>query len=226
MMIPFYLRASKDGKKAECKLLFSVKPSQAKKWNPTTERLDIKGSSINKYLDDVEREISMIIDRHRSRLHKLTAKQIKDLITESLQPKQELVSLRTFIWNYLDKEIKQNGQYSHGTYKSYKKAINHLDRYLELNNELDFHNFFYSAARGFANYLMSDKPEIGRKGMTEVSAHTIVKRVKRIFKNAIDRGFMEENPFLKIKLSSESPCRSSAIFELFGLKNKIEFCLI
>lgn len=80
-------------------------------------------------------------------------------------------------------------------------------------------------ANGFRNYLMSDKPD-GRKGMTEVSACGIIKKLRKIMNYAIQKDLHTKNAFKEVKLSYDSPEKKNfpfdeipKLFELGGLNH-------
>jgi site-specific recombinase XerD len=119
------------------------------------------------------------------------------------------INLIGYINTYLDKAVTSNPELAAGTIRNYRKSVNHFKTYLhakgkeylflgEVNNLL---------AVEFKEYLQATNPVAGKKGMSEVSASSIIKNLKPIFNRAINEGHLQQNPLKVLKLKHKSPQR-------------------
>lgn len=82
-----------------------------------------------------------------------------------------------FVDKYFEESVMNNSNRAEGTIKNYRRAINHMNAYLnhlkKQNRLLDELNVEF--ASGFKNFLFNTNPAIKRLGMCEVSAETGIK---------------------------------------------------
>jgi integrase/recombinase XerD len=201
--VPIYMRITKNGKKAESKLNFSLKEEELKLWNSQFQRMTLKNSVVNRHLDSIKSKFDNLLGVDYERIILFNALQIRDEILGSQTTKQnKSLTLKEFIWTYLQEEIHSSKKYSIGTYKNYKKAIKHMDRFVDSKfPSITFLNVDFVFANSFKNYLLKDDPNSKRKGMSEVSAAGIIIKFKKIIGHAILQGLLTVNPFNGIKLS-------------------------
>lgn len=224
---PVYMRVTKLGKKAESRLNFELSDSEIKHWNTYFERSEQKNCPLNKHLDVIQSKFDNLIAIEFERLATCSAKDIRDELTSLKKTRSLSITVKSFMWTYLDEEIRSSNKYALGTFKNYKKALNHMDRFLSENYpNLTFHNVDFNFANSFKNYLMNDHPTIKKKGMAEVSANGIIKKFRKITNHAIQLNLLKNNPFKEVKLSNDSPKKENfpihevhRLFEMSRLNN-------
>ena len=217
---PVLMRITKDGKKAESKLLFELEPKQIALWNYELERVNIRGAALNAHIDKIETKFNKLIAVDYERLYSLSAKELRDEIVNGDKKANSL--FKAFLTDYLQTEVDESNLIKPATKKNYQKAAKHMYKFLESYPNIRTSQVNFSFANNFKNYLMADK-EDGRKGMTEVSACGIIKKFRKIMNHAIQKGIHTHNAFKEIKLSYDSPEKENfpidEIPKLFSTEN-------
>jgi integrase len=222
LRIPIYMRVSKGTKKVEASLNASITEEELKFWNPFTQRLEIEGNTVNKVLEDINYEFSGLPYRFKDFMdfspNDVKAKILKleaNLVTESMDA-------LVYIENHFKTIVLPGKNYSMGTKRNYRKAINHFTNYLNLKKQtkVSLANFSSVLAFGFYDYLQTDVKETGKIAMTDVSASSVVIKIKAIFERAYDTELVKRNPFKKIRLQTKSKKREElSIDEISSLIN-------
>jgi len=203
--IPIYIRIIFDRRKSESRLNCELSPEQAIKWNFDTMRLNEKSNSINNYLSLIEQKLEKLYLLNDYNLINHSVHTIKEHLLGSGSKQSPL--LIDFVRGYFLKSVSNNSQFVAGTKRNYQKSINHLSTFLDLTGRknLLLRNTNNEVALAFKDYLLKDFPD--RKGMTEVSASSIVKKIKPIIDRAVDEEYLAKNSFKSIKLKNKSPRR-------------------
>ena len=202
---PIYIRVIYDRQKSESRLNCEIPHEQLILWNPITMRLNLKANGINQFLSSLENKFEKLKITNDYNLDMFTAHTIKSyLLGEGSKQKPLLVD---YVRNYFSKSVQHNSQFVDGTKRNYTKSINHLCKFLELTgrSKMFLRDLKAETIFEFKDYLLKDSPE--RKGMTEVSASSIFKKLKPIIERASQEGHIERNPFKGVKLKSKSPRR-------------------
>lgn len=205
--IPIYVRLRKDRIKSEGRTNWTITPVERSKWNNTIERVEIKESKTNDFLNRIEDKFNEFKILHLHNLDQFDTKQIRDYILGRDPSKKKAHTIVEFVDEYYETNMALSARYSEGTKKNYLKAIRHLKKFLKYQkaSNMRVSSVDYGFANKFTNYLMNDIPTLNKKGMSEVSACGIVKKFRTVFNQAVDEGVLESNPFGKIKLSYRSP---------------------
>jgi integrase len=172
-------------------------------------RFSDRDSLINQQLNNVEMEFRKFIILNETKLSEFSAKDIRDLVMGIKRGKKN-ISIADFISSYYDSIISPNQSLTKGSKKNYKKAINHLTKFIAFKNIKnillkDIDNHF---ANGFKDYLIADHARVLKKAMTEVSASANIIKLRTIFDRAVNENLLAKNPFKSLKLKTRSPHRA------------------
>ncbi len=204
--IPIYIRIIKNGLKAESRLHFDLAKNELKNWNKDFQRLIDKKHVVNLHLETVQAKFNNLVAVEYERVAGMSAQDIRDEILGVGIEKAGAITVKDFMWNYFNEEIKGSSAYAESTMINYRKAFRHMDRFLNHNYpRLTFRNVDYKMANSFKNYLLSDFPDLKKTKMSEVSACGIIKKFRKLSNHALRSGLLETNPFKEIKLSYVSP---------------------
>lgn len=202
--IPIYMRITNLGTKAEAKLKIGISEKELPKWNTTLERLEVKGSNrLNDHLNKIKTKFDDLLISEQEWLNECHAREIKVKLI-GISSKKKKQSIYDYFFEHFKKNIAGSSKYSLGTQKSYLKSLRHVanfDREMSKKHFMSELNVDYAEA--FTNYLLKDKSD-GKKGMSEVSASTVIKNLKKIINDAVNKGRLNSNPFSKISLKKES----------------------
>ncbi len=213
-LIPMYLRVCFNGSKAESRLNEEISYSEFRLWNTTTMRLDIRKAPLNVYLDNLEARFEYFTSDVSS-LAEQNAAAIRDYVIEGIPTRVKRMTLMQFVNEYYQKTVVNNVNCAQGTIKNYRRAVNHLHNFLSHTKRqtmmLEELNFEF--ASDFKNYLVSNNAMIGKIGMTEVSAATVIKKFRTIFTLAVDQDRIRKNPFKQVKIKTKSPKRERLTVE-------------
>lgn len=203
--IPIYLRIVFDRRKTETRLNCELTFEQLSKWNSLIMRLEEKSNYINSYLSSLEQKLEKLYILNDYNLNNYSSNSIKEYLLGCCTKQNPL--LIDYVRNYFSKSVINNSQFVAGTKRNYQKSINHLVKFLESTGRKNIllRNTNNEVALAFKDYLLEDFPD--RKGMTEVSASSIIKKIKPMIERAVNEEYLNKNPFKAIKLKSKSPRR-------------------
>lgn len=221
---PVYVRVILKGKKAESRLNLELDDREVKYWLPDMMRVGLPKCIANDHLDSINTEFKKFLALNDHQLNKLTVSQVRDIVLNKEEPIQNQTNIIAYIDKYYQNSVLNRPSFKIGTKKNYVKAITHIKKFakIEALEKVTFNEFDFNYAVKLKNYLLNDKPEIKKKGMTEVSAYGIIKKYRTIFDQAIEEKLIEKNYFKSIKLKNESPRKPSLTIDrlkaLFDLK--------
>jgi integrase len=224
MLVPIYLRLSKSQhNKVEARLDVSISVNDVKHWNYVTQRLDIPNNSVNLRLEEIQDEYDSLKYKHKESYLNFSPLEVKEKILklENYNVNSETKIIDYAVWYYNTIVIPNTGIVD-GTKNNYKKSIKHFKNYLQFKNILNclITKLDSEIALGFYDYLQQDIPAIGKRGITDVSASSIIDKIKNIYERAFDTDLIKKNPFKKIKLQKKSPKRDELnITEIKSLCN-------
>ncbi|OFY83701.1 MAG: hypothetical protein A3F72_12880 [Bacteroidetes bacterium RIFCSPLOWO2_12_FULL_35_15] len=212
--IPVYCRIVFQQKKAEYRLNAEVAEKDLITWNERIMRFDLPQFRVNDTIDDINITFKKFIALNETNLHLFDAKKIMYTLFKKSDQRDSNPLWKDYCQNYFDSSISSKTSLTKGTKKNYRKAINHMHAFLKSigkekmrTNELDM-----KFAKDFTNYLLNEKICIDdsgkrqlKKGMSEPSALSQVKKFRTILESAIDEDFHSRNFFKKIKLSNTTP---------------------
>jgi site-specific recombinase XerD len=212
-LIPIYLRICFRRNKVENRLNASIHESDIGRWDPITQKLRERNSPINLYLSSFEKKFTDFLMLQPDELQRQSASSLRDLVLG--YSKNNKPTLVEFVDKYFKSTILSNVNAAPGTIKNYRKSLNHLKAFVTfegLSNKLVEHVDFEFASR-FKNYLVSSNLLTGRKGMNEVSAAGIIKKMRTIFSHATECGYTNNNPFKRVKIKTKSSPRERLSIE-------------
>lgn len=203
--IPIYVRFTGGRIKAECRLPLDLTPEDSKLWNQTLERIDIKESDINKYLNTIEDKFMKFCLQNATNSKVYTPQEVRDEIMGVKTSKA--ISIYEYANQYYKQSIDQNPKFAISTKKNYRKALRHLLSFVEYSglSKTSIQNLDYKFASAFSDFLMTEHPNLDRSAQSEVTACGNIKKFRKIFNEAVEEDLIPKNPFLKIKLSYVSP---------------------
>ncbi len=202
--VPIYMRLVLDREKTEMRLNVEVNKEQLKKWDSQMMRFREKKDPANAVLNKVESKFEEFQYHNALTLSVYNVKQIKNILM-GLEQRPHIKVLE-FIDKYYKSSVESNQELTEGTKKNYRKAINHLKRFLQYKGITNpsFKDIDISLAMHFKDYLLTPLPALEKIGLKEPSAFDIVKKLRTIFERALDEQLLPLNPFKKIKLKSKS----------------------
>ena len=210
-LIPIYFRVIQKGLKAEAKLpINGITQTEVLKWDMRTMRFVGKNNPINSMITDIENEFNNFLLFNRKNLSQFSAREIRDyLIGSSSKETKNEKSVIEYVNTYFENTIQPKRELRLGSKKNYKKAINHLKKYLCFikKEKLTLKEFNNKSAIEFMEYLQNDYPAIDKTGMASNSASGNVKKLITIFNKAIDEELIAKNPFKSIKLNHKSQAK-------------------
>lgn len=206
--IPIYLRVIFETEKAESRLPFKFTDDELQFWNADLQLFNLKASStklkaINKlFLELREKFELMQID-----LEKRDAKTILDTLLN--RKEVQVITILSFVNEYYQRQIVELETIRMGTKQNYRKALRHITKFMKLEKkeELPITSLNGQFVSDFYHFLLSKKPEIAKEAMVESSAAGIIKKFRTIFNTAVDKELIGSNPFLRIKLKTQSPAK-------------------
>ena len=207
--VPIYLRLSKSKhNKVEARLDVAIGDDDVKHWNCITQRLDVSQNPINFRLEEIQNEYDSLKYTYKESYLNFSPLEVKQKILKlddyKIHGEAKIIDYAEIYYNTV---VLPNTNIVDGTKRNYKKSINHFKNYLEYKNSLSclITQLNTEIAFGFYDYLQQSIPAIGKKGITDVSASSIIDKIKNIYERALDTDLIKKNPFAPICKSIASP---------------------
>jgi site-specific recombinase XerD len=203
--IPMYLRVIFKRQKAEARLSIEIDGQLMGKWDPATMRFRDRQNRLNAYFSRLDARFNDFQVMNGYNLERFTAGQILDYVLDRKTRADE--NVLAFVECYMEEVINPNSSLTEGTKVNYRKSLNHLGRFLVYtgNTKIQLEDFGPSMAMRLKDYLIAEIPKAKKKGMTEVSAAAVIKKLKPIFERAVWDELIVRNPFDRLKLKNRSP---------------------
>lgn len=203
--VPIYVRTTYQGRKAEARLPFKFNDEELKLWDKTFQQF------IPKELSSKLKRVNNLLGEYKSTFEDLgfskEPETAKTMLLKSMGHKAAAgPTILSYAGDYFDKHLVKVDIKRQGTKKNYKKALTHLTLFLQKTGQQDLAlaALSFELASDFYLYLLADKPEQGKAGMTESSAAGNIKKFRTIFNAAVDEDLLSKNPFLRIKLKTQT----------------------
>lgn len=205
--IPIYIRICYKREKSENRLNAEIAETELPKWDPRTMRMIERNSTVNHQLNRLDQQFNDFLIMNAANLPKFSAAYIRDYVLGITKTQSKTII--KFVDDYFESAVANNVSKTPGTVKNYRRAINHLNAYLAYKNlkSLLLDQLNFEIASDFKNYLTNSNPQLGRVGMTEVSAAGVIKKFRTIFTHAVDQDLLRKNPFKMVKIKTKSPRR-------------------
>ncbi len=203
--IPVYMRICHRRLKCESRLNAEITSLELIRWDSITMRLSGGNCAINHILERLNQKFQDCLILNSTTMPSITAEWIKDYVLGKINSQQR--SVLQFVDDYFQNGIAKNANKSPGTIKTYKRAINHLVKFLGFRKQktLTFEHLDYIFASDFKNYLVNTNLPLNKFGMTEASAAVIIKKFRSIFSQAVAQELLLKNPFKLVKIRTKSP---------------------
>ena len=191
---PIYMRITVGGKRKEKSLNRSILSSR---WDRKKQRGKGRSQEIGMLNEYLNSEINKIYRKRQDILQSggsFTVETLMNLYSGVEDHKHTLIEI-------FENENKMNKDViSEGTYKKYISLLNHVKSYLKFQynvTDIDIKKIDYEFVITFDNYLRKEK---------SIQNNTTVKYVntlRKIVKSALDKEWIEKDPFLKYKGSKK-----------------------
>lgn len=221
--IPIYVRVIVNSKKSEFRTNVDISKEEYDKWDKKMMRVNDRFSKVNLELNKLDAIYYDLLKNSEFDHTNLSSSQICSYINQ--KKVQDESTVLNFINDYYKSNVENNKELTYATKNNYKKSIRHINNFMKLTNKMNLHLSFMDInfVQDFKNYLTNTNVDIGRIGMKESSASTIIKKFRTIFNVAEVRELIKKNPFRLIKLKSKStPKEKLNIFhirKILELKN-------
>jgi hypothetical protein len=174
-LIPIYLRIRNGKSKTEVKLEAYLDPNDLHYWDDLTMRLNKPNNRVNQVIESICHEFMGLPYTQRENYHKLSPEEIKNKILPHSNVTSGETSFIKYIQDYYNNTVIPSSKFTRGTKANYNKSITHLIKFLTLKElmHLSLNQFTNEYASQFNDYLMSDFPTVGKKGMSKVSATSV-----------------------------------------------------
>jgi hypothetical protein len=163
--------------KTESRVNAELSPEELHKWDPFTMRIAERNSPVNHILNRLDQKFSDFLILNTTSLSQYSAATVKEFILGV--KKEQTKTVLQFVDTYFENVVVKNSNVRPGTVKQYRRAINHLIRFLDIRNQksLIFDQLDFAFASEFKQYLVNTDPALDKAGMTEVSAATVIKKI-------------------------------------------------
>jgi len=217
--IPIYLRVLHKGVKAESRLNAEVDEKELLLWNERTESFEQQNNFINKRIYAMRTEFEKLQTTNNYNLSSFTSRKIIDDLLGKNNQADKQINAATYVNRFFNNHVINNKKYAYNTIKTYRKSVNHFANFIHINRleNITLKEFDYDKAQAFTTYLTSDYPPTLKKAMTEVSALSVIRKLKVIFKHAVASEEIRKNPFSDIRLNSQSPPKPKLTIEELAL---------
>ena len=224
--VPLYLRLLDltNRRKAESRLDsdYDLTEKELFLWNPILGRLDIREHPTNDYLEIIHNRYRNLKNEYLKTDNSWDIKLLlKKTISNENSKKPE--TLIAFVNKFQKKKILDDSTKKEGTKKNYEIAIEHFRLFLKYKKieEISIENFNFDFAEEFKSFLESKIETLPEKKMnTKVTSSSKIKKIRPIFRYAIDLDIIRKNPFDKIKLTQkERTTQCLTVYEVRNIKN-------
>ena len=225
--IPIYMRVAKGKSKVEASLDLSITEDEFNKklWNQSVQCLEDPNHDINIRLNEIRKEFKGLEYIYKNDFQNFTPDEIKKKILGLEAQNPMVLSALDYVNNHYEQAVLNNDSIVNGTKVNYRKSITHFTKYLDYKKEkkVTLSAFNSTLAHGFYDYLLKPIPELKKRGITKVSAASIIIKIKAIFARAVDTDLIKKNPFSKIRLQRTSPKKAELNIDEVRALYKLDF---
>ncbi|MCC6448840.1 MAG: site-specific integrase [Chitinophagaceae bacterium] len=206
-LIPIYMRVLINRKKSESRLSVDISQVELQNWDNKYMRVASNDNNINRMLNKYQLKFDDFLFQRADLINETRPEEIRDYLLG--QKQNSTVLILESIKKYFTQFIESNKNISPNTIKTYRKSINHFERFLKLNSKskLKLTEFNHQHALAFHRYLLSSINECKKLALSEASAAGNIKRIKTILQRFVEEGILVKNPFHGVKLKTKSPKR-------------------
>lgn len=224
--VPIYVRLLDltNRKKAESRLDsdYDLTEKELNLWNPILGRVDIREHPTNEYLEIIHNRFRNLKNEYLKTDNSWDIKLLlkKTISNEKCKKPETLIA---FVNKFLKKKILDDSTRKEGTKKNYEIAIEHFRLFLKYKKieEISIENFNFDFAEEFKSFLeckIETLPE--KKKNTKVTSSSKIKKIRPIFRYAIELGIIKKNPFDKIKLTQkDKTTQCLTVYQVMSIKN-------
>lgn len=209
---PIYLKIYYRGQKVESRLpeIYDLNSKDLANWD--VHNFMVKGNfehPANSYINDIRKKY-IELRRQTSNINVYSPKYVLNYLTS--EASSTYATLKDYCHQYYYEFLSKRTDIANGTKKNYLKAINHFQKYLELNklDSMYLHEFTFEKARNFMLFMMETQKN------TIVSASSNLRRIKPIFEMAVREKRISENPFhgVKSKYRADGKTKCLTMFQV------------
>lgn len=203
--IPIYVRITIDRKKAELFTQCSLVDLSA--WDDITQRERNNRSTVNPELSNIEAKLSTIYSELQSSGKHITSYLIKD---QYLGTGSKQIKLHNYVHDFFRQHVENSTNYGKGTVRNFLGTLARFDAFLQGTNQNDLllGNTDEAFVHQFHYYLTQ---VVIRGSSVRLQPNTIMKhhkRIKMIFRNAVEDGLLDRNPYSRFKITAEQGKRT------------------
>jgi integrase len=205
--IPLYIKLRYNGKKKESRLhhIYDLSENEYLNWNRSLMRISFKTSKTNNYLNYIQNNFEEYLNQN-FKIKRHSFEEILANITGNISVENRITTIG-FVKEVFNSNISIRNDLKKGSIRNYHKAINNFEKFIKYNNldELLLMDFKFKNADDFKLFLGFNLKN------SNVSSLSNIKRIKTIFKIAINRGLINKNPFDNIKFTSTNENRTPSL---------------
>lgn len=204
-LVPIYMRIIINRRKIESRLNADISHPDMEMWDSNYMRLNSHSSSINRLLNKYQLKFDDFLFQNANVINETRPEEIRDFLLGN--KKNSNVLVLDSVKEYYSQFIEKNKNLSINTLKTYKKSINHLEKFLKHSSKtkIKLTEFSFQHALSFHRFMLSSINEYKKTALSEASAASNIKRIKTIFQRFVEEGILVKNPFSGLKLKTKSP---------------------
>jgi site-specific recombinase XerD len=215
--LPIYVRVTINGERAEWTSQRHCDPGI---WNQQTGRVSGKKEetkSLNQYLDAIQTNIFQVHKEYALRNEPVTATQVRARVLHQYEEKKHTLIQ---VYQYHNVQFQQlvGSEFSHGTYKKFKSALNSLRQFLLwkfCKEDLYLTEVNHKFITDYEFYLKSVQ------NLQHNSAMVNIKKLKKIIRLCVANDWLDKDPFKSYKITTKETSRNFLLQdELEMLRNK------
>ncbi len=204
-LFPIYMRITVNRKKSEVACKCGI--SNPDLWDELIQRERNSRSVINPHLSELESKVSAIYRELLEQGKMITSQLIKETLQSGTR---QQILLHDFVSAFFNKHISGSPSYTQATIVNYSGTMKHFLKFLESTNRQKslLANADEILIREFDRHLASSKIDANGNLMklnTRMKHH---KRLKSVFRHAVDEVLLDRTPYLRFKIKEESSSRT------------------
>lgn len=215
--LPIYVRVTINGERAEWTCQRHCDPAL---WNQQSGRVTGKKEVtklLNQYLDAIQANIFQVQKEYALRNEPVTATQVRARVLYQYEEKKHTLIQ---VYQYHNDQFQQlvGSEFSHGTYKKFKSALNSLRQFLQwkfCKEDVYLTEVNHKFITDYEFYLKSVQ------NLQHNSAMVNIKKLKKIIRLCVANDWLDKDPFKSYKITTKETSRNFLLQdELEMLRNK------
>lgn len=204
-LIPIYLRITVNRKKSEIACKCGILDPEL--WDDLIQRERHSRSLVNPILSELETKIGAIHRELSEQGKQITSQLLKETF---LFGSKQYMLLGEFVSSFFDKHINGSPAYTQATIKNYSGTIKYFLKFLDSTNRgrMLLANTSEMLIQEFDRYLLNVKIDANGKYMKANTRMKHHKRMKSVFRHAVDEMLLDRTPYTRFKIKEEPSSRT------------------